>query len=153
MPTRLQGNHVYLAARYSRREEMLAVREDLRRAGYVVTSRWVNGEHQADFDRETPEGTAVMARFAREDLADLIGSQCVISFQEVPRKPTTNRGGRHVEFGYALALGKRIICVGPLEHVFTALPEVDRYDDWPAALAYFQRLTQESPEAFEVPLR
>jgi hypothetical protein len=44
------------------------------------------------------------------------------------------RGGRHVEFGMAYAWGKRLIVVGPREHVFHALPLVEHYPDW-AALA------------------
>jgi hypothetical protein len=131
---------VYLDARYSRRQQMLAVREDLQRAGYLVTSRWIEGAHQADFDRASPADFRVMARFAAEDLEDLTAADLVISFQEVPRRPSTNRGGRHVEFGVAVALGKPIVAVGPLEHVFTALPAVSCFSAWPAALQVLQRL-------------
>jgi hypothetical protein len=126
---------VYLAARYSRRPELLGVRWDLERAGYQVTSRWINGGHQAEStDCPTPDQIERMASFAADDLEDLGAADVVISFQEVPREPTTNRGGRHVEFGMALALGKPIVAVGPLEHVFTALPQVTRFSSWAAAL-------------------
>lgn len=130
-------NRVYLAARYSRREEMLTVREDLAAADYVVTSRWVNGAHQAESGTEhTPAEVELMARFAAEDLEDLRAADYFVSFQETPRRPSTNRGGRHVEFGYALAIGKPIICVGPLEHVFTALPSVYWFENWRGAFDY-----------------
>lgn len=132
---------VYLAARYSRLEEMQAVREQLRELGYEVTSRWVNGDHQAEND-----DPLLMREFAIDDLADLRRADMVISFQETPRQPSTNRGGRHVEFGYALAMGKVLYAVGPLEHVFTALPEVHHYASWPDLLQHLGWLQWQWPE-------
>lgn len=35
---------IYLAARYSRREELLGYRADLEAAGHIVTSRWLAGD-------------------------------------------------------------------------------------------------------------
>ena len=35
---------------------------------------------------------------------------------------TPARGGRHFETGYAFALGKPIMVVGPVEHAFQYLP-------------------------------
>lgn len=35
---------VYLAARYSRREELCRYREELTALGYVVQARWLNGK-------------------------------------------------------------------------------------------------------------
>lgn len=45
---------IYLAARYSRREELLGYRDDLHAAGHVVTARWVvvPTPEEADFFRE-----------------------------------------------------------------------------------------------------
>jgi hypothetical protein len=43
----------------------------------------------------------------------------------------SSRGGRHVEFGYALGIRKRVILVGPRQHVFHCLPEVEHYPSWP----------------------
>jgi hypothetical protein len=45
-----------------------------------------------------------------------------------------SRGGHHVEFGYALAQGKRIILVGHRENVFNYLPEIEFIETWPQAL-------------------
>ena len=50
----------------------------------------------------------------------------------LPRAPLSTRGGRHAEFGIALALGKRVIVIGPRENVFHALPAVERYESWAA---------------------
>jgi nucleoside 2-deoxyribosyltransferase len=120
---------VYLASRYSRLPEMQAVREDLRVAGHEVTSRWVNGEHQAS-DNDAP--LLLTAKFATEDQEDLEAADCVISFTEAPRTGPT-RGGRHVEFGMAIALGKRLIVVGHRENVFHALPDVEFFPSWAQA--------------------
>ena len=44
------------------------------------------------------------------------------------------KGGRHVEHGYAMALGKRIVVVGPREHVFHTDPATEVYADWASFL-------------------
>lgn len=109
---------------------MQAVRADLRAAGHEVTARWVDGEHQAsDDDLASP----LTQQFAAEDRDDVMAAECVINFTEAPRTGPT-RGGRHVEFGLALALGKRVIVVGHRENVFHALPEVEFFPTWPQAL-------------------
>lgn len=36
----------YLAARYSRREELCGYRSQLENDGHTVTGRWLNGSHQ-----------------------------------------------------------------------------------------------------------
>lgn len=143
---------VYLAARYSRREELVGYRNDLNQLGSIipglylrVTSRWLNGSHEAH--KLGPNGMRVIPRsgytntqarrFAREDLADIDEADVVVVFTEehVPRG-NVGRGGRHVEFGYALAKGKKIIVVGPIENVFYSLinesdlPGVRVADDW-----------------------
>lgn len=50
-----------------------------------------------------------------------------------------SRGGRHVEFGMALALGKRVIVVGPRENVFHLLPEVEVHVNWNDFVANHKR--------------
>jgi hypothetical protein len=117
---------VYLAARYSRHPEMQHVAQALIAQGYEVTSRWIWGEHQSlDEHLLHPEVRSDSQRFAQEDIADLHAAECFIGFSEALRLPS--RGGRHVELGMALALGKRVCVVGGLEHVFHALPHVEHY--------------------------
>lgn len=123
---------VYLAARYSRHKELQRYAKQLEKLGYKVTSRWIWGDHQID-----DEGLSLQAkeseriRFAKEDWEDLINADICISFTEEPRS-TNSRGGRHVEYGIALALNKRCIIVGWRENVFHCLPDiefVDSFDD------------------------
>lgn len=85
----------------------------LEKAGHTVTSEWINGSHGGD-DR---------AEYARLDLRDVDGADALIFFSESPEGSRT-RGGKHVEFGYAMARGKRIFIVGPCVNVFHHLPEI-----------------------------
>lgn len=139
---------VYLAARYSRLEELRTYRAWCERAGIEVTSRWLDGDHQildgqllgAD-DAEVIEGdsqhadaVALRKRFAREDWEDLKRADLVVSFTEPPRS-NASRGGRHVEFGAALAWGIRCMVVGPRENVFHCLDAVEVFDTWHDASA------------------
>lgn len=137
--------NIYLAGRYGRRSEMMDYASDLTDKGHIVTSRWLDGAHENDETARAYEagGNPVgAAQFALDDVNDVLRASVVISFTEVPR-PTSNvvdawrasRGGRHVEFGMALALHKRVIVVGPRENVFHLLPEVEHYSTWPECLA------------------
>jgi len=133
---------VYLASRYSRFPEMQAVREQLHALGHVVTSRWIDGDHQINDQGLSDEAKAEeRTRFAQEDWDDLLAADWVISFTEEPRA-TNSRGGRHVEYGAALALGKRLLVVGYRENVFHCLPQVEFFGAWEDALYVLEREVQ-----------
>jgi hypothetical protein len=66
------------------------------------------------------------------DFDDVREADVCIAFTE-PADGPQGRGGRHTELGIALALGQRVIIVGPREHVFHCLPDVERYERWPEA--------------------
>lgn len=114
---------VYLAAAWSRREEMRQIATMLRADGISVVSRWLDepgglqmGEspsflaHRAQIDLEDIRSCDVLARFA-----DPVAEWC---------DPKLLTGARHTEMGYALALGKRLFVVGRCQNVFDYLPEV-----------------------------
>lgn len=113
--------NVYLAGRYSRREELVGYANQLVDAGFTVTSTWLNGHHdyKEQYDLSSATHVEAMRKFATEDIDDVKRADVLIAFTEEPRK-TATRGGRHVEFGYALGMGKNVIVVGPLENVFYA---------------------------------
>lgn len=144
----------YLASRYSRREELCAYREQLRSLGHEVTSRWLNGEHQisdrgvpigekgealieGDSGEKSEEAEKLRLSFATEDVSDVLSSEIVVSFTEPPRS-NASRGGRHVEFGIAIALKKMFIVVGHRENIFHWLPQVQFFDTWEEALAFIE---------------
>ena len=125
---------IYLAARYTRREELLGYRADLEALGHTVTSRWLNGSHQISDAGLSEEGTREeRERFALEDWEDLRAAEWTIAFTEEPRV-SNSRGGRHVELGAALAWGHRVTIIGPRENVFCCLEWVEHYDAWAGLL-------------------
>ena len=82
-------------------------------------------------DHATPEALAVEASedsmpleaglFAAVDYEDVAAAHVLIAFTSRPADGPS-RGGRHVELGLALGMGKRVIIVGPFENVFHRLP-------------------------------
>src|ERR1051326_9011756 len=106
--------NIYLAARYSRRLELCEIKTQLEKRGHAVTSRWLLGGHQWNgtahkLADEYENGSKIppgAVRFAQDDIEDIDLADLVIVFPDEPRKPSTSRGGMHVEFGYALAKGK-----------------------------------------------
>lgn len=128
---------VYLASRYSRADEMQGVRDVLGTLlGVEVTSRWIdkhphtNGPHRLETSFKPEELAAdpeTCGKYATVDVDDVLAADTVISFT----CGTGGKGGRHVEFGIGVGAGKRLIVVGPREHVFHTLPQVEWYPDWP----------------------
>ena len=133
---------IYLAARYSRREELCGYARILEAAGHEITSRWLDGGHQIPPDQEEAVVRAEGERFAREDIEDVRRAECVIAFTEQPREGTS-RGGRHVELGLALAWEKRLRIVGPRENVFCWLPEVMVYPTFEDLMACLNHAVRE----------
>lgn len=119
---------IYIAARFSRRHEAHALGKQLQALGHTITSRWILPEA----DHVIPAGQSQQAadkerrRFATEDVADVLACDWMISLMEEPR--SNGRGGRHVEFGIALGLRRRLTIIGPRETVFHHLPEVEHFD-------------------------
>lgn len=127
---------IYLASKYSRRLEMLAVAQTLTLLGHHITSRWLQGLHESTTpdDGLTLPGTVQDAgRFAAEDMDDVRAAEALVLFTEPPG--SVNRGGKFVEMGLALAWSLKVYVVGPRENVFCALPEVEHYKDLPTLLA------------------
>ncbi len=116
---------VYLAARYDHLSLMQQYKHRLEQAGFVVTSRWVKGEHEAQEGRQDANN----ALYALEDFVDVGKADWVVSFTEEPNAKS-GRGGRHVELGMALAFNKRCIVIGPRENIFHYLPQIVRYETW-----------------------
>lgn len=120
---------IYIAARFSRRPEANALANALQALGHTISSRWV----KPDSDHVVPTGMSEQAadderkRFADEDIQDVEDCDWMISLMQEPRD--NSRGGRHIEFGYALGLGKRLTIIGPRETVFHHLSCVQWFVD------------------------
>jgi hypothetical protein len=140
----------YLASRYGRRLELADYAEQLRKLGHQVTSRWLEGQHQADELEVAAAGEVhqvpeIARRFAEEDVEDVTFADVVVAFSEPPRS-SASRGGRHVEFGMALGWvlagyrsldgGRRqVVVIGQRENVFHCLREVAVFPDWASFVA------------------
>lgn len=116
----------YLAARYSRRDELREHKLLLEEYGVEITSRWLDekepldsqmGQHTTDFYIAT----------ATIDLEDIDRADAVIFFGENPREGIV-RGGRHFEHGYAYAKGKKMFCIAWKENVFHYLPFMEHFE-------------------------
>ena len=115
---------VYLSARFHRREELNEYREALDECGVEVTSRWLT-----DTTPELTEGA--WRELANKDREDIERAEVFVLFAEAGN---AGGGGRHVEFGTALALRERLIVVGTAENLFQRLPEVEVVETWNDAL-------------------
>lgn len=111
------GLRIYLSARYARRTQMLAWSNQLVRQGHQITSSWLN---------DTASGRALLAQRA---IADIANSEVLVLVAE-PDRESAGHGGRHVEFGLALAHGLSLIVVGSAENVFHELGHVRVVPDW-----------------------
>ena len=89
--------------------------------GHIVNAHWL--ERSLDSSRYKAPGDA-----AQEDLDDIFADEMVVSFTMDPKTTGYQSGGRHVEYGFSYALGKKMVIVGPEENVFHALPGVKRFD-------------------------
>lgn len=125
---RIAPTAVYLSSRSARRNELLVIAEECRQAGFKVASKWL---WAAPADVGDPVAAAAAAQ---KDLDGLREADLFVGFTESVATNPAGRGGRHLELGVALALGQRVVLVGPEpEHVFHSLPEIERYRDWAEA--------------------
>lgn len=72
---------------------------------------------------------------AASDLADIDAADVVLVFTEHP----STSGGFHVETGYALAKGKRVVIIGERINLFHHLPQVQVY---PTLEAFIKDMAQ-----------
>ena len=109
----------YLAAKFSRREEMEQKANELETYGFKPNCRWVFGGEEGLTRRD----------ICMLDLEDVEESDLIVLFTH-PRAEPQPGGGRFVEFGYAMALSKKLVVIGPEENVFLTHPDISRYDTW-----------------------
>lgn len=128
---------VYLASQYNRRDELRKYRDQLVTIGVEVTSRWLDETEPLD-GHLTHRDASWYSHTATVDLEDVDVADIIVFFSEDPLKGVP-RGGRHVEFGYAIARNKSIYTVGVKENVFHYLPNVYHFDTFEQLLEAFKR--------------
>jgi hypothetical protein len=128
----------YFASRFSNHPLMREVRDRLlaEHPESVVTSRWIDlhgGDQDTSVTAEVLSATPeVGVRFCLDDLEDIDMAHVVVSFTGEGGK-----GGRHIEYGYALGSGKDLVIIGPRENIFHTHPRARWYptvDAWFASL-------------------
>jgi hypothetical protein len=127
--------NIYLASRYSRRQELMEYAAVVESLGHIVTSRWLFAIlDAADNGTRDTLTDSHRQKIAEDDWQDLENSQICISFTEPPGALGGGRGGRHTELGGAIALKQRCIIVGSKEHIFHYLNGIEFYSTWEECL-------------------
>lgn len=96
---------IYIAAPYPERKRAVEVGRQLEQMGHQVTSRWLT-----IFDQEGHYG-------AMMDLEDIIACDVLLALNAEEWR-NKGSGGRHIEFGYALALGRSLVILGARTSIF-----------------------------------
>ena len=127
---------IYLSGQFEDAPTLRRIRDELAAAGVHVTSRWLEGGSAVPATARAHEQDAAarLAAIARQDMEDIDAADIVVVFNP-PEACNVGRGGRHVETGYALARGKRIVVVGARGNVFHWLPDITMVPDWNGLLA------------------
>lgn len=128
---------IYLAAMYQWIDKMKVEREKFRAAGFEITADWI-------------ESDAVNQARSRHENAtlDLEGVKRADAFvlYTLPIGTMFSSGGRMTELGYAIALNKRIILVGPRENVFCHLDNIREFSTSEDVIAHLLHLIQRKIE-------
>lgn len=101
---------IYIATR--KQENAWPVRERLIAAGHICTSTWLDERDYVSM----PKNEATRYGIATRDLVEIASSDALVLISEPDGAYVP--GGKHVEFGFALALGLRIFVLGVPENVF-----------------------------------
>lgn len=105
---------LYIAAKYSRKQECRILAHALVARGVGTTSRW----HDLEVN-ESEQDSVQLQGYAERDLADIRAADGLVMLNHDEESV-----GRHIELGYALGLGKPVMVVGNTESVFHHLKEV-----------------------------
>lgn len=125
---------IYIAARFSRREEAGEVAAILTDLGHSITSSWI-WQPASEMYRE--DGPNFAGEAAQKDLDEVESSDTLVYLSEMEDN-IWGRGGRHVEFGAALAFRKDVWVIGPMENLFHYLQSVLHFDCLDDLVQYMQ---------------
>lgn len=107
---------VYIAAPYPVRDRAATMMRVLELRGVEVTSRWL----------KAPD--TMCDEHARKDLEDVAAADVLLALNPEGWEDK-GTGGRHVELGYAIALGKPILLVGERTNIFHYLSSIVQVDE------------------------
>jgi nucleoside 2-deoxyribosyltransferase len=116
---------VYISAPWPLKPQALAAKGLCEQAGIEVTSQWIT----------QPQTAQLSHAWATVDLADVAAADVLMALNPLEWEDK-GTGGRHVEFGYALASGKGIVIVGTRTNVFHYLNWILVVPDIESAIWY-----------------
>lgn len=96
----------------------LHVAEVLNRQGHSITSRW----HYKAFNLTETHTVEERFEIAQEDYDDVKSADYLVLVAGSEKYP----GGKFVETGIAIGLGKKVIVIGRRENMLIWLPEIDQ---------------------------
>lgn len=117
---------IYIAARYSRKNEMREHAAALRGWGYDITSSWLAEAYDPNITLDQLTLTE-NSGIAQVDLDDIVAADVMLFFAEDPLVGIP-RGGRHFEHGFAYAQGLEMFVIGPKENIFHYMPNMKHYE-------------------------
>ena len=141
---------IYLASRWGRKQEMKQLSNYLRVWGQTVTSHWVeepkmDQKEDGNYTEDWHPDPDVSVDVARRDLRAITGSTHLVLFTDRSRAGVT--GGRHCEFGFALAHPFVLTAVvGPLTNPFHYLANF-KFEDTHQFMDWVRESTLESTSA------
>lgn len=122
---------IYLAAAWSRKDEMNGIAQELNRIpGVYVDSRWLSEEASEYGGQPILEVRRNRAQIDVSDVSDadvLVRLTDDLSAKMIPSCLAT--GARMFEMGLAYSLGKKIVVVGGYQPIFDYLPEIIHVKD------------------------
>jgi len=119
---------IYLAALFSRKDEMAAYADQLKEDGHTITARWVYGG----------EDGLTRPQIAELDVHDVREANTVLLFT-MPYGSLNKGGGRFTEFGIGLERKAECLVVGEREQIFCHHPEVKQFDTFEQARGYLKQ--------------
>lgn len=131
---------VYLAARFSRKNEIKEKAKELEALGINVTSRWLDETADPNSDLKEFDDDA-HTEVAQVDIEDIDAADVLVLFTENPELGF-KRGGRHFESGYAHGKGIPVVTLGPRENVFHYLKPIINIESWEDLKANLKFLKQ-----------
>lgn len=134
---------IYVASFFDTRTRIRPYADQLWHKGHELTSSWLN-------ETAKPDGMSkevFWKKLAIKDLAEVKQADMII----VDTIDVTPRGGREVEYGFALAhfQTKHAWIVGPVRNVFHELAD-QRYDNWDDLLSAIPSVANDAPNPIVV---
>lgn len=118
----------YVSSNWGSQQRMQDVRFKLRALGHEVRSGWLDEAEAQSFESLSP---AMRQEFSYRDLGEVLTADILT----IDTAEMSLSGGREVEFGAAVALGKETWLVGQPRNIFHTIAK-RQFADWGDVFAY-----------------